>query len=332
MPVLKYLIIMLSDDSVSFCNYESGNRKSAALISFGLLTKAVTYALKNNLKVNFLYPGIRPGKKYERLIEDVEHVKIVPYKLAGIYEDAVAVIDPADLKKTPASVKIKNANVILRISREEIKKLNTYALRLLKNCQRVNVVIKDIEGLSENDLREYGRQLEKISSSILRSAGKGILPEINALTDRIILEQMNNCDAGLTHLTVAPDGMLYTCPAFYYESMTDNHGEIRNDIKIANRRLLEIKYSPICRICDAYQCRRCVYLNRKLTGELNTPSWQQCRVSHAEREASRQMLNRLKESGFRGAETKEIKALNYDDPFETAVKNRYSIEEFKNLK
>ena len=62
-------------------------------------------------------------------------------------------------------------------------------------------------------------------------------------------------------------------------------------------QLLELKYSPICRICDAYQCKRCVFLNKKLTSEINTPSSRQCRLSHIEREASRLFLQKLKETG-----------------------------------
>ncbi|MCE1164150.1 MAG: CXXX repeat peptide maturase [Bacteroidetes bacterium] len=329
--MLKYLIIILNDASVSFCHYESAKtgKKEAGMISYDNLNKAVAFALKNNLKVNFLYPRFRPGKKYEKLIEDVEHVKIVPRKLGGVYSDAITVLEAGDLRKENKVTGTEN--IILRLSSPELKILPAAVKEIARKGGRINLVIKDVENFGDSKISEYRKLLAEISGLLIKKSGENSIPEVNFLTDRLMLESMNNCDAGITHLTVAPDGRLYLCPAFYYESGENSIGEIRNEINIKNRQLLELKYSPVCRICDAYQCRRCVFLNWKLTGELNTPSRQQCRMSHAEREASGNMLEELKKKNFKGAKGIEIKKLGYDDPFEIAVKNRYSIQEFKNF-
>lgn len=95
---------------------------------------------------------------------------------------------------------------------------------------------------------------------------------MNLLTDRIILNKMNNCNAGFSHLTLAPNGLLYVCPAFYADKK--NHqskypeydfclGEMCNDIHIPNESLYKLENSPLCRTCDAFQCRRCIWLNKK---------------------------------------------------------------------
>jgi len=79
--------------------------------------------------------------------------------------------------------------------------------------------------------------------------------------------------------------------------------------------LLRLDHGPICRHCDAYHCRRCVWLNRKTTLEVNTPSHEQCAVAHIEREAARKLLASIRDVGDFMPEV-EIKLINYNDPFE----------------
>ncbi|MEE1222143.1 MAG: CXXX repeat peptide maturase, partial [Bacteroidaceae bacterium] len=74
-------------------------------------------------------------------------------------------------------------------------------------------------------------------------------------------------------------------------------------------------HAPICRHCDAYQCRRCVWLNRKTTYEVNTPGHEQCVVAHLERNASRELLNRIRRHGTFLPANEEIKEIDYLDPF-----------------
>lgn len=329
--MLKYLMIILSGSSVSFCHYESRktDKSRKDLMDYDDLKKTVVFALKNNLKVNVLYPRFKPDKRYDRLIDDVEHVKIVPYSLRKYYKDSILCAEPKDLKRKDALKGLSNANIILRLSVSELKELKALTGKLSSHCSRINLVLRDMENLKKTDVTVYRNQIEKISKNIFAKKGEIAFPEMNFLTDRIMLDSMNNCGAGVSHVTAAPDGKLYVCPAFYYEGADNAVGNIGSEPAIRNRRLLEIKYSPVCRICDAYQCRRCVYLNKKLTSEINIPSWQQCRTAHAEREASRLFLNKLKEIKYRGAAYREISEINYDDPFEIAVKNKFSIQDFK---
>jgi CXXX repeat peptide maturase len=331
--MLKYLMIMIGESSVPFCYYENktGNKNTVKLISYENLKKAVIFALKNNLKVNFLYPDIKLEKKYDRLIDEVEHIKIIPVKLHKTYKDSILVIESDDLSSDSLLKNLKDENIIFRLRYEQLNKLYSYLNKLIPKCRRINLVLLDIERYGEKDFDEYRHQLEKISKKIFKLKDKKNLPEMNFLTDRLTLEQMNNCDAGLNHLTVTPNGKLYLCPAFYHNDENDTLGEISNDIKIKNKQLLELKYSPICRICDAYQCKRCVFLNKKLTAEINTPSSQQCRLSHIEREASRLFLQKLKETSVSITGFKDIPEIDYNDPYENAKKNKFTISEFKNL-
>jgi len=56
-------------------------------------------------------------------------------------------------------------------------------------------------------------------------------------------------------------------------------------------------------------------LNQKTTLEVNTPPWQVCQASHAEREVSRQMLERLQRHGLM-TQFQRIPAISYSDPLE----------------
>jgi CXXX repeat peptide maturase len=331
--MLKYLLIILSESSVPFCYYDEkpcGSKKSD-LISLKHLKEAVIFALKNNLKINFLYPHYKPGKKYDLLTDEVEHIKIVPIELHKIYKDSILAIESNNFPSDSKLKKLKDENIIFRLRKEHLKKLSLHIKILVPKCKRLNLVLMDIEKYSEEDLDGYKNQLENISNFILKLSASNNLPELNFLTDRISLEQMNNCNAGINHLTVTPNGKLYLCPAFYYHNENDTLGEIRNDIIIKNKQLLRLKYAPICRICDAYQCKRCVFLNKIITSEINTPSSQQCRLSHIEREASRLFLIKLKEKNNNNINFKDIPKIDYSDPFEIAEKNKLSITEFKNL-
>lgn len=157
----------------------------------------------------------------------------------------------------------------------------------------------------------------------------GQYPQINILTDRVFVSQMNNCDAGNTNITIAPDGRFYVCPAFYYEKAENEFmglggpkespfsiGDLTNGLDIKNKQLYKIDHAPLCKTCDAFQCKRCVWLNRKMTYEVNTPSHEQCVIAHLERNASRKLLQNLKDKVSIMKDIEQIKEINYLDPFD----------------
>ena len=137
----------------------------------------------------------------------------------------------------------------------------------------------------------------------------------------MMLDKMNNCGAADSNVTLAPDGKFYVCPAFYQAnsdtiiSKSYNIGSLLEGLDIKNPQLYKLDHAPICRKCDAYQCRRCIWLNRKTTLEVNTPSHEQCVVAHLERNASRDLLANIRKHG-KFIPEREIKAIDYLDPFD----------------
>ena len=131
-----------------------------------------------------------------------------------------------------------------------------------------------------------------------------------------MLYKMNNCGAGDTSITLAPNGKLYICPAFYYDDVNSFVGDLEKGADIRNKQLYRLEHAPICRHCDAWQCKRCIWLNRKTTHEVNTPSHEQCVVAHLERDVSRKLLNSIRQYGAILPDWEEIKEIDYLDPFE----------------
>ena len=140
--------------------------------------------------------------------------------------------------------------------------------------------------------------------------------QINVLSDRIFASSHLNCNAGIEHLTISPDGRLYIWPGFYVDNPSSSIGDIWSEYKIINKYLLDYDHAPICRKCDASQCRRCVWLNVKMTGELNTPSKEQCMAAHIERNCSRELFYQLREYDFGFMPDKDICEIDYLDPFD----------------
>ena len=91
---------------------------------------------------------------------------------------------------------------------------------------------------------------------------------------------------------------------------------LQTGLDIKNRQLYRLEYAPLCRVCDAFQCKRCIWLNRKTTGEVNTPSHEQCVAAHLERNASRKLLNDWQDY----FPDKKIEPVDYLDPFEIKEK------------
>ncbi len=165
--------------------------------------------------------------------------------------------------------------------------------------------------------------MAKLAADVVALYVDGKMPQLNLLTDRMMLTKMNNCGAGDTSITLASDGKFYACPAFYLSNNGYDIGSLEDGLYIKNPQLYCLNHAPICRHCDAWQCKRCIWLNNKTTLEMNTPSHEQCIISHLERNASRQLLIELRKHGSFLPEHKAIGKIDYLDPFEN--KNNWEL-------
>ncbi len=314
--MIQYLVILLDDTSVSFCHYNNPNN-GQRLIPLDTLKAGIVYAMKENLNIQFVYPLYSLPEEYQETIDSVDHIKIKPSACAG--DADVIVCNSVEELKELADIK-KGASCLLRTDRLSLFKQVKDVLPLLCKMERLNVVVTDVDAFTERDFNTYKEVLDKLAKEVEKLYVSGKTIQLNILTDRMMLDKMNNCGAGDNCITLAPDGKFYLCPAFYLSEDGFAVGDIASGLDIKNQQLYRLDYAPLCRKCDAYQCKRCVWLNRKTTLEVNTPSHEQCVVAHLERNASRNLLQAIRKHGTFLPEKEDISEIDYLDPFDVREK------------
>lgn len=309
--MLQYLVVLLDDTSISYCHYKN-NKTQKRLINIDDLKTGIFFAMKENLRIQFVYPAYELPNNYKELIETIDHSKIVPNDYNGA-ADVIVYNDWDELVNIPNPN--NETSYILQSSKfslfEHYQKLDM----ILRKLIHLNIVLTDIETFRDKEFDIYKETLTQMSDIVGRLYMQGLSPQLNLITSRLMLDKMNNCNAGNENITLAPNGKFYICPAFYLNDEKDYIGDLENGLNIKNKKLYQIDYAPICRRCDAYQCNRCVYLNRKMTLEVNTPSHEQCVVAHLERNASQYLLNKMRTEGA-FLPNKQIKEITYLDPFD----------------
>lgn len=302
--MLQYLNILLDDTAVSYCHYDN-SMTTPRPIPLDVLKMGIRFAMMENLMIQFVYPS---------------------YTLSEGYEEAMESIDHFSIKDTPTDCDVLVVNewgfhpgddipVVLRTTKNQLFIHCSEVKDILQKVKHLSIVIIDVDTFSEEDFDTYRKVLDEMVKDVTALFIEGLSPQLNILTDRMMLKEMNNCGAGDTNITLAPNGKFYVCPAFYYENVEDSIGDLEHGLDIKNLQLYKLDHAPICCHCDAWQCRRCIWLNRKTTLEVNTPSRQQCVVAHLERNASRQLLMNVRQYGTFLPDV-GISEIDYLDPFD----------------
>lgn len=331
--MIQYLVILLDDTSTSYCHYENKKREHK-LISIENLKAGIFFAMKENLMIQYVLPDYELPGEYKEVMNSIDNHIIV----SSLCEDKDA-IEAADVIVFHDWTALtywqfdESQSYVLRTSKEDYFDRYLTLKVAIEKSSRINVVFTDVESFSNTDFEKYKQTLDTLSVTVKNECAKGHSVQFNLLTDRMILQKMNNCGAGDSNITLAPDGKFYVCPAFYYDGVCDGKevslgdvcqkgyaiGSLKDGLDIKNPQLYKLNYAPLCRNCDAYQCKRCIWLNRRLTLEVNTPSHEQCVMAHIERNASRKLLADIRTLGTFLPE-QEIKEINYLDPFDIREK------------
>jgi CXXX repeat peptide maturase len=290
----EYVLVVLENGSAPFCHYENAYYRSPAAprwMGEKLLKAVVARAKKDGIALTFLLGATRPPANLEKIMASVAHVKIVPLTLDAKYPGAVVVASSEESTSFDTLKPDRARNLILRVARNDLKRLAELFGALEDKFGRLSIHLLGLEYFTGGDLKVYAGELEKIAARLKQMYAEGRKIEVNVLTDRMMLTAMRNCEAGEKHVTVAPDGRLYICPAF----LCDGEAAIgafdeKKGFAANPPSTVAFARAPLCTRCDAWHCKRCTWLNRKLTLEYNVPSEQQCLIAHAEREASRLAL------------------------------------------
>lgn len=316
--MLQYLMILLDDTCTSYCHYNN-EKQGKKLITLEDLKAGIKFGMLENLMIQYVYPSHELPAEYDEVLESIDHSKIMPSDNPDVAKADVVVFN--DYKSMEGYAFNEGVSYVLRICKKDLFEHKEVVADIVEKVTKLNVVITDVETFTDDDFNTYKNVLEFWSDKLEQLYANGKSPLLNLLTDRLQLDNMNNCGAGDSNITLAPDGKFYVCPAFYQADSeivlgkTFNVGSLADGVNIKSSLLYKLDRAPLCRICDAYQCRRCVWLNRKTTFEVNTPSHEQCVVAHMERNASRLLLEKVRMHGI-FLPDREIKEINFLDPFD----------------
>lgn len=331
----QYLIILLDDTSTSYCHYDL-SKNERRLISINDLKAGILFGMKENLMIQYVLPDYELPMEYKEVMNSIDSHIIIPSSCEDLNaKDAADVVVFNGWTGLTYYEFEQSKSYVLRTNKADFFDRYLFLNEILSKLSRLSVTFIDEEKFTEDDFTTYKRILANLSAIIEKEYEKGHPVQFNLLTDRMMLKNMNNCGAGDTNITLAPDGKFYVCPAFYYDDVCDGNetslddvcqkgysiGSLKDGLGIKNSQLYELNHAPLCRKCDAYHCKRCIWLNRRTTLEVNTPSHEQCVVSHIERNASRDLLNRIRKHGTFLLGVEEIKKIDYLDIFD--VRDKY---------
>jgi len=330
---MKYThqFIQLDSFAPSFCYYQNNNfdESNYELIKYHQLHEVLSEAEQINKSIIVIYSNKDLPTEYHTLLDRVNHEKIYPFKLIDQFKSGILILNEENLSQVSVLQRDSSRNIILRLSQKKIDNLFEIICSLEGTFSKLTLILLEIDKFSQEEICSYKEQLVKIRKKIVKWLSENKTAEISILTDRLLLRHMNNCDAGIRHFTLAPDGNNYVCPAFYFDKNLSSFGLINSEN--TNLRLLKIDSSPVCSICDAYHCKRCVYLNKKITEEINIPSQEQCIISHEERNQTKELRADIVSTLKNQTELPVIPEIDYLDPFELLKHKKHDLIRNSNI-
>ena len=314
--IQKSLYILLSDDYVSYCCYENHGTSVKALQTEELLA-ALRYSREFFMQPVFVHSQSTPLFELPAECVGYDILHILPAEHAAEaekrgFQNILPVFDRNNISMYSRHC----AHCILTVPQSDIGQLAQTVKELFDKTDRINLYITGLTRSFDEQL--YRHQLLDIKDWLVQQlTHTGLLKELDVLTDLCFEDKHDNCRAGEHHITVGPDGKLYACPAFYSTQPGQAIGDLAAGItRKYSARLYSIKNHPICEMCDAFQCRDCVYTNWTNTNEVNVSPSFQCRKAHIEREVSQTLLPVLQANPAfcESLKDKNIPALGFLDP------------------
>jgi uncharacterized protein len=297
-----YIQIMTSDNITPHCHYRNW-KNTNNVMSDKMITKAIDFCINNSYEYVFIgkpsenIKAKSPSTFY--LIDQNEYISNNDEQVIKIYDNEI---------KNNDNVR----NCILLVNRNNIDKLSVYIKELIVNKSRINIKLEDIENWTTIDIDRYENQLDILIDLLEEKYVAKEFVEIDVLTDILNSTKHYNCNNGEKTFTLAPNGKLYICPAFYFNDENDYIGDLNSNSININKNLMDINKSPLCSKCDAYSCSACKFMNKKLTSEYLIPSKIQCLITNKERNKSLVLQERLNKLGDKTIN--HIEKSEYDDP------------------
>lgn len=284
------MYFLLSDSFTTYCCYHNQGGDNGAGMTVDALKAGLKFCAENFFSPVLVHADDRflsidfPHDFEEYYLQHIIPVRL--WKKATFAKDVLFVFDHETIGMYPHHLD----NCIYNIEQDNLGGLAADVTALFETADRINVNILDLD--SHFDEAVYLEQLRKIKDCLVHFRENGVSnKEINLITDLCNSEEWCNCGAGDRSFAFAPNGKIYTCPGFYKEDPDAFVGSVETGLDhLKNPHLYRKEYHPICHVCDAKQCRICIYRNMHGTHEVNVSPSYQCRKSHLERQVSVEYL------------------------------------------
>lgn len=275
----RQMYFLLSDNYVSYCCYCNTKEEESQVMAKEVLAEGLSFCYRNFYEAVLVHPNHRVLDIDIPIIHEFSIRHIVS---ADVYKEALGkYINVLPVFEMNTSNEVEAApvdNCIFNIQEQNIGELAENVSKLMEKSNRINVNIHNLSADFQFDI--YKAQLSILEKELIKNPIK----ELNLITDRYYLKDFSNCKAGEKTFVLSPDGDIYTCVGLYESRLEPAIGSIGEGInKHLNKHLYNMNYHPICQKCDAYQCRNCIYRNKKATNEVNVSPSYQCKKSYIER-------------------------------------------------
>jgi len=284
MDSVKSIWVMLSLDAVSCCHEPHSTRGlDSQLMPLDLLAQIVKMAKELSWTCTILGNGKALPRDHQSLCDEMEAHVVLPAESVGfpLGKRLSLVFESDCVEKVTAGLPCSHA--ILRVKRDDLPRLCKLVSTLLNRCPVVSVRHPELLQYDDSDLMVYRDQLFQVGQWLVDRHDAWCSYHVDCLTDHFQPSHIGECGAGIGSLAIGPTGEIYLCPAALRGGMP-SYGHILGDLKIPNRSLLTKEFSLPCGRCEAFHCRRCVYLNKCGTMEFCVPPKNACRIGHLERE------------------------------------------------
>jgi hypothetical protein len=168
--MLQYLVILLDDTSVAYCHADNP-LKERNLIPLETLKKGILFGMKQNLMIQYVFPGYELPKEYAEVIESIDNVKIYPMgckPITGIANDGETDVQVANT----VPEKVEAMNLVLRLTFSEMLAKKDAIAKLFASGARINLCITDVEQFTDKQIEAYKQVLNEWNTVCLASTSK----------------------------------------------------------------------------------------------------------------------------------------------------------------
>lgn len=267
----KYVNFITSDTITPHCGYTNTESISKGrIMSPDIIAEGLDYCFKNNLVPIFLGECDLLIKNTEKLyfnLVDANKASACS-NVVSIYKDNIPnIVDDSGIS-------------ILLLNLDNLLNIPGLCRKLAQRKVRINLFIQDLEKWVDSDFTAYEKVVNELGTLMIEEyEANHKLLSLNLISDYFDTNTSNDCGAGVTTISLAPNGKFYICPAFYFDDPNSSIGSLEDGIQITNKKFLAKHASPICSTCESNNCNRCIYLNKKMTRELHIPSIKYCKIN-----------------------------------------------------